>query len=200
MTMVPVIDIAAYGQGDGANDRRIAAAIDQACRATGFLIIAGHGVAAELVDRTWRMSRALFDLPEAEKLALRGPPRGYSPIGTSALAYTNGDAGSAPDFREVFSVGRNDLDDSRRALRSSSGRSVFPPNLYPHIPGFAATLDAYFAAMTDLSTKLMRLFALALDLDEQILQVARAHAGNARRLGECGWPNGRELLACFERQ
>lgn len=164
--MVPLIDISPYVNGDAAGSARVAAAIDDACRTTGFLIIAGHGVSGALVDRTWRMTRSLFDLPEAEKLAHRKPPRGYSPIGTSALAYTNGETDSEPDFREVFSVGRPDLDEARRALSSASGRPVFPPNSYPDISGLRETLDAYYDAMSLLATRLMRLFALALKLDE----------------------------------
>lgn len=164
--MVPIIDISGYRHGDPAARRRIATEIDEACRSTGFLIVAGHGVPPDLIDQAWRMTRRLFDLPDAEKRALYAPPRGYSPIGTSALAYTSGDAESAPDFREVYSIGRNDLDDAGRQLRGPGGRVVFAPNIYPELPGVADIFEAYFAAMTTLATRLMRLFALALDLDE----------------------------------
>lgn len=165
--MVPLIDISPSVGDNPIGKRAAAAAIDRACRETGFLIVTGHGVPDALIDRTWHVTRALFDLPEAVKLAHRAPPRGYSPIGTTALAYTNGEIDSAPDFREVFSVGRHDIDDARRALRSASGRPVFPPNIYPDLPGLRETLEDYYAAMAGLSTRLMRLFALALGLDER---------------------------------
>jgi isopenicillin N synthase-like dioxygenase len=164
--MVPLIDISPSLGANPIGKRAVAAEIDCACRETGFLIVTGHGVPDTLVDRTWRLTRTLFDLPETVKLAHRAPPRGYSPIGTTALAYTNGEVDSAPDFREVFSVGRHDLDDTHRALRSPSGRPVFPPNVYPHLPGLRETLEDYYTAMANLSTRLMRLFALALGLDE----------------------------------
>jgi isopenicillin N synthase-like dioxygenase len=47
------------------------------------------------------------------------------------------------------------------------GRRIFAPNIWPdNIPGFADTWTEYYLAMERLATSLMRLFALALDLDE----------------------------------
>jgi non-haem dioxygenase in morphine synthesis N-terminal len=46
---------------------KIARQIDAACRDIGFLVITGHGVSSDLIERTQEVSRAFFDLPEAMK-------------------------------------------------------------------------------------------------------------------------------------
>lgn len=164
---VPVIDISPYFSGAPDQKRRVAQQIDQACRSIGFLVISGHAVPNELIERTDRLTRAFFDLPLAVKLKYKSPYRGYSPMFTSALAYTTGDAQSAPDFRELFSIGQHRIDRFDPYFGCETGRQVFPDNVYPtEIPGLRETLDEYYDAMTSLATTLMRLFALALELDE----------------------------------
>jgi isopenicillin N synthase-like dioxygenase len=64
---VPIIDISGYFEGATAEKLKIARQIDSACRDIGFLVITGHGVSSDLIERTQRVSRAFFDLPEAIK-------------------------------------------------------------------------------------------------------------------------------------
>jgi isopenicillin N synthase-like dioxygenase len=164
---VPVIDISPYFSGDLAQKRQVAKLIDDACRSIGFLVISGHGVPSALIERTDALARAFFDLPIDVKLKYKTGYRGYSPMFTSALAYTSGDGQSAPDFREIFSIGQPHVDRQDPYFGSETGRRIFPDNVYPQeVPGLRETLEAYYGAMTALATTLMRLFALALDLDE----------------------------------
>ncbi|MDR3513363.1 MAG: 2-oxoglutarate and iron-dependent oxygenase domain-containing protein [Caulobacteraceae bacterium] len=166
-TAVPVIDISPYFSGDPAQKRAVARQIDEACRAIGFLVISGHGVPTELIERAGRLARAFFDLPLSVKMKYVADNRGYAPMFASALAYTIGDDASPPDFRELLTVGQHSIDEADPYFSSPEGRRVFPPNVYPdEIAGLRETLDAYYDAMTELATALMRLFALALDLDE----------------------------------
>jgi isopenicillin N synthase-like dioxygenase len=65
MTAVPVIDLGAARRGRHAERRRLAEAIDAACRETGFFAITGHGVAPALVDDLRRCAHAFFALPLA---------------------------------------------------------------------------------------------------------------------------------------
>ena len=91
---IPVIDIAPYRAGDPAGTKRVAEAVGAACEEIGFLIIAGHGVPDALVRQVFDVSLAFFDLPLAEKLALRshdaGIPRGYSALASKSLGRTYG--------------------------------------------------------------------------------------------------------------
>jgi isopenicillin N synthase-like dioxygenase len=50
MTDVPVIDLAPARHGGRPERRRVAEAIDAACREIGFFAITGHGVPGALVE------------------------------------------------------------------------------------------------------------------------------------------------------
>jgi isopenicillin N synthase-like dioxygenase len=168
---VPIIDLSPYFTGDPEAKQAVARKIDEACRSIGFLVISGHGVPDELIETTARLTRAFFDLPMAAKMKYVSPSpeiyRGYAPMETSALAYTIGDEASAPDFREIFTINQHAIDWSDPYFASEMGRRLFPDNIYPtEIAGLPEAWTAYYDAMTALATTLMRLFALALGLDE----------------------------------
>lgn len=168
---VPVIDISPYYSGDAEEKRRVAEQIDQACRSIGFLVISGHAVDPQLIARLDRLSRAFFDLPLDTKLKYASPYetayRGYTAMEQTALAYTIGEEGTPPDFREIFTINQHQIDWADPYFNSDAGRAIFLPNVYPEeIDGLRETLERYYDAMTELATTLMRLFALALGLDE----------------------------------
>src|SRR5262245_28853243 len=169
MNEVPVIDLApALGGGRRAR-LAVAARIDEACREIGFFAIAGHGVSPALVDDLRRAAHEFFALPPAEKLGTRHPVpgtnRGYHPVGGETLSRANDEA-APPDLKEFFHVGPVDVSDDVY-YTSVLGRQHFAPNLWPPVPaGFAAAAIAYYRAMDRLIGALMRLAALALDVDE----------------------------------
>ena len=110
---VPIIDISGYFEGAMAEKLTLAKQIDEACRNIGFLVITGHGVSSDLIERTQQLSRAFFDLPEAIKRRyVAADPklnRGYFAEGTLAAANST-DATTAPDFRETFKMSREQID------------------------------------------------------------------------------------------
>ncbi len=167
---VPVIDISPY-YGDNADaKRRLAAEVDRACRDIGFLVIAGHGVDPALIERVDRLSRAFFDLPLEEKLKVRQPAsdvtRGYTPIASEALARSQGDYGTEGDLNESFMIGPVDVGDDPYYTAPAAGKH-FHPNLWPERPeGLREAYEAYFRAMSALARDIMRIFALALGLEE----------------------------------
>jgi isopenicillin N synthase-like dioxygenase len=169
MAEVPVIDLAAARAGGLAERRRVARDIDEACREIGFFAITGHGVPDRLVDDLRRRAHAFFELPPADKLAARHPVegmnRGYHAAGRETLAAAN-DAAAPPDLKEYFHVGPVDVGDDAY-YASALGRRHFEPNVWPASPaGFEPAITAYYRTMSGLVTFLMRLAALALDVDE----------------------------------
>ena len=89
--MIPLIDIAPFLHGSAADKARTARALDDACREFGWLVIAGHGVPAALIEEMHAVSRAFFALPHWEKMKHRMPAdryRGFTPPGTESLAYS----------------------------------------------------------------------------------------------------------------
>jgi isopenicillin N synthase-like dioxygenase len=169
MSTVPVIDLGSVRAGGRAERTHVAQAIDAACREIGFFAITGHGVAPALVDGLRRQAHAFFALPLAEKLASRHPVpgtnRGYHPVGQEALSASRDEA-APPDLKEFFHVGPVDTRDDAY-FTSPLGRRHFEPNLWPRVPaGFERAATAYYRVMSDLVVVLMRLAALALDVDE----------------------------------
>lgn len=170
MNQVPVVDLTPAREGGAADRRRVARVIDRACREIGFFAIMGHGVPDGLVEDLRRMAHAFFALPMAEKLALRHPVpgtnRGYHPVGGEALSKAN-DAAAPPDLKEFFHVGPVDVGDDAY-YTSAEGRAHFVPNIWPaRPPGFERAATVYYRAMSELIRVLMRLAALALDVDER---------------------------------
>jgi isopenicillin N synthase-like dioxygenase len=165
---IPVIDIAPFIHGQDEARRAVARAVDAACSDLGFLIIAGHGVSEALVDDIRRVSRAYFDLPVEEKLALKMPSdryRGYISLGNEALAYSMDEA-SPPDLKESFSIGPIDTPDDAYHRAASPG-NFFAPNVWPQRPdGFRQIYEDYYHEMERVSTTLMRIFAMGLGMDE----------------------------------
>jgi isopenicillin N synthase-like dioxygenase len=170
LMQVPVIDIAPFRDGDAAGKAAVARQVGQACRDIGFLIISGHGIDPALIERTDAVSRKFFDLPLEDKMAVVRPAmdvtRGYIPIETEAVAASRGEK-TAGDLNESFMIGPVDVDPSDPYYTRPEAGKHFHPNLWPAAPdGLPETYTAYYRAMGDLAARLMRIFALALELPE----------------------------------
>jgi isopenicillin N synthase-like dioxygenase len=170
LMQVPVIDIAPFRDGDAAGKAAVARQVGQACRDIGFLIISGHGIDPALIERTDAVSRKFFDLPLEDKMAVVRPAmdvtRGYIPIETEAVAASRGEK-TAGDLNESFMIGPVDVDPSDPYYTRPEAGKHFHPNLWPAAPdGLRETYTAYYRAMGDLAARLMRIFALALELPE----------------------------------
>lgn len=157
---LPIIDLSLLG---GTNQQRqvLALSLAEACLHTGFFYIREHGIATELIDRVFRESHALFNLPENQKQAIHkahsGANRGYEPMKGQTL-----EPGTPPDLKEGFYIGEElDHADSRvQAGRFNQGANQWPETL----PGFRDTMTEYFNAMNALSARIMEALALSLDL------------------------------------
>jgi isopenicillin N synthase-like dioxygenase len=170
VTHVPLIDLTPAHHGGRAQRLEVAAAIDRACREIGFLAITGHGVPDRLVEGLRGVAHEFFKRPIAEKLAYRHPVagtnRGYHPVGGEALSKAN-DAAAPPDLKEFFHVGPVAVGDDAY-YTSAEGRVHFAPNIWPSPPAdFERAATEYYTAMSGLICVLMRLAALALDVDER---------------------------------
>jgi len=158
---IPVIDFAPFLQGGEAGRRAVALAIGRACRDIGFFYLAGHGVAPDMVDRVFALSRAFFALPlEAkQRLHVRHSPQQRGWFGVGDEGYTRrGDCKEGFDM--ALDLGPDDPD-------VIAGTPFHGPNVYPAEPAdFAPVMRAYHAALVRLAGQLCRAFALALDIPE----------------------------------
>jgi isopenicillin N synthase-like dioxygenase len=167
---VPIVDIAPYWNGSLSDKLAVAAAVDRACRDIGFLIISGHDVPSEMVEKTRRLGRAFFDLSISEKMRVGQPApnvsRGYTPLASEAVARSRGVSATAGDLNESFMIGPVDRVDPAYATAAAAGQH-FAVNLWPERPAaIQSTFTEYYRAMSVLAQALMRLFALGLGLEE----------------------------------
>jgi isopenicillin N synthase-like dioxygenase len=163
---VPVVDIAPYVcGGSSAEQARVAAAMDEACRTVGFVQIVGHGVADHVIDGLTCAMDGIFGLPHEAKSRYRTPPevnRGYAPPKSESLSLSLGleSATRMNDFFEAFNVGAAaswypDLD---------LPQPEFTENSWPEVPGFETAVMAYFTEAAHVARTLTRIFADALGL------------------------------------
>lgn len=182
MREFPVVDIskftkqAAFGAspaGATSSERQaVARRVDEVCRQTGFLAVVGHGVAEEIISGAWNAARGFFDLPTDKKLEAKMPyvgyPYGYSPWQAEALAKSLGEE-TPPDLKESFSIGP--LQHAPHTGNEPDAAFRFAENIWPKEPAnFREVWSAYYRAMSDLASGIMRVFALALDLREEFFQ------------------------------
>ncbi len=168
----PVFDLSRFAGADQAGRRALGTEVDRICRETGFLAISGHDVPQDVVDAVWSKARAFFDLPLAAKLAAKGPypgyPYGYLPPEAEALAKSR-EVETPPDLKESFNGGP-----IAAPLGLADPEALgfcYAPTIWPSNPaGFVEAWQAYYRAMETLARRLMRVFAVALDLEEDYFE------------------------------
>jgi isopenicillin N synthase-like dioxygenase len=166
VTRLPVIDLAPFVAGGGAEERRaVARALREACIDIGFFYLTGHGIAQQEFDDVVTMGHRFFALPLAEKMKLHSnnsPAR----LGYRGLGGPNPDANpdKVPDLKERFHMNREVLPGEPEEGRRSAGQSQWPDDAV--LPGFAALMRRHIVARCDVARHLARAFALSLDLPE----------------------------------
>ncbi|HEX4093671.1 MAG TPA: 2-oxoglutarate and iron-dependent oxygenase domain-containing protein [Trebonia sp.] len=161
---VQVVDVrAALGPSATADSTAaVAAELVASFRRTGFAVITGHGVPAEVLDDMCAVSREFFSLPLEEKIRVAFPApeviRGYEPVPDAA-----GEA-RAPNAMESFLINRLDtLGDYPEG--SPEARLWRWPNLWPERPDTLRPVwERYYQEMEGLGNRLLGLVALGLGL------------------------------------
>ncbi len=164
----PIFDLSRFEAAEMAEKARLGAAVDAICRSTGFLAVGGHGVPQEVIDRAWFAARDFFDLPAERKQKARAPypgyPYGYLGPNSEALAQSKGED-TPPDLKESFNGGPLEVPDGLDDPEALA--FCYAPTIWPEAPvGFRNAWEAYYRAMEDLAARIMRVFAVALKLDE----------------------------------
>jgi len=165
---IPMIDLSPLRGSNDAAKREVARQIDEACRDTGFFMVTGHGVPAELITKTRQRAIEFFALPDAQKMKVQRPPakisRGYNWVGDRAIAYSMGQA-TPPDIQEAFAFGQDRADLAAKVDKASA--QMYAPNIWPdNPPDFRQTMQSYYDAMQGLATRVLGAMAMALGVDE----------------------------------
>jgi isopenicillin N synthase-like dioxygenase len=166
---IPAIDIVPFLQGDSAGKRAVADAVATACREIGFLVISGHGLPQETLNKAISGGFEFFDLPPETKAKWHptgtARQRGYHRVATRSLASTIGEK-TPPDLRESLFLGP--VDDHRaHYAHLAEAETAYAPNTIPNEPdGFDTALVELYRGFERLSLDMLRIFAVALDLPE----------------------------------
>ena len=165
---IPTIDMSPLRTGGDAEKREVARRIDTACRDTGFFLVTGHGVPAELIATARQRAIDFFAMPHDEKMKVQRPPskisRGYNWVGDRSIAYSMGEK-TPPDIQEAFGFGQDRPDLAAKTDPVSA--QMYAPNMWPQQPAdFREILVAYYDAMQGLAARVLRAMAVALGLEE----------------------------------
>ncbi|MBY3064549.1 isopenicillin N synthase family oxygenase [Rhizobium laguerreae] len=154
---VPVIDLAALMNGQDLSS--VVESLRTACKETAFFYVKNHGVAPDVIRDVFAASREFFGSPLDERLQITRNHynRGYIPMGATQLP------GKAPDLKDSFDLGVDlPLDDPAVV----AGVPFHGPNQWPADASFRDRVERYFSEVQLLGMKMLRVFALALDLEE----------------------------------
>lgn len=164
---IPLIDVAGYLAGEPGAAERAAAQLRFAFEKVGFYYLAGHGVAQALIDKAYAEAARFHALPLEAKLAVKVDEHniGYMPIAQKAPPNAAAQ-GKKPSQNEAYFLRREKSADHPDVI---ANRRFHTLNKWPDeaaIPGFRANMLTYMSTLEALCCKLVRLYALALDLPE----------------------------------
>jgi isopenicillin N synthase-like dioxygenase len=158
---VPVLDLTPWYRGDPTGRATLAAAVDDALRTAGFLLVTGHRVDPRLRADVRHAARRFFALPEDVKRRYAAPVggRGWIPPGAEANGGAEG-ALTPPDLKESYSLANDDPTGDPAA-----DTTYYAPNVWPtELPELRTLVSDYLARMHALADDLLTLCALALGL------------------------------------
>ena len=158
---VPVIDIAPFLRDASSPEATaVISAIRDACLTCGFFLVTGHSVPEADISRCWSSVRDFFD--ESVELKIETPMRVSYPYGYNGM-------GSEKAGNDIKSgaYDTSDLKESFAICLSSATKPApaLPTPLWPRSPpGFKDAVTTYYRDMEALSSSLLSILALTLEL------------------------------------
>ena len=164
---IPLIDVCGYLAGKPGAAELAAAQLRFAFEKVGFYYLAGHGVPQALIDTAYAEAARFHAQPIERKLALKVDEHniGYMPIARQPPPNAAAQ-GRQPSQNEAHFLRR---ERGPRDPDVLSNRRFHAMNKWPSesdLPGFRRNALAYMSTLEALCRKLVRLYALALDLPQ----------------------------------
>ncbi|PLB50347.1 2OG-Fe(II) oxygenase family oxidoreductase [Aspergillus steynii IBT 23096] len=193
---IPIIDLSRLRSPLLKERKKLAGQIYDACTNVGFFYIKNHGIPEDLISELHSVTRRFFSLSDDQKMKYyvgkSKKYRGYMPL------YSEQPTGSEVDdpteqksmgaLSESFDIGYEIAGDAQRdpndALPTDTF-SLYGDNQWPGdelVPGLRETYLRYFAQALDLCRSMMRIFALALDLEEGFFDDKLKYPGATSRM------------------
>ena len=165
---IPVVDIAGLYSADAGERQRVADAIGEACRRSGFLYVSNHPIPESTIEGAHAAMRDFFDLPLEEKMRLDIDTiqrhRGYVPLGGLYA-----DPTARADLQEGYEISLELPADDPDYL---AGNLMLGPNVWPDeaLPGFRSAVYGYYEEVLALGRVMFKAFALSLGLEEDFFE------------------------------
>jgi isopenicillin N synthase-like dioxygenase len=155
---IPVLDLSRANAGPQA-ERALAAELRQAAIDVGFFYIVGHGVPQQTIDDAFAIAGKFFAWPleRKQKTGVDRLHRGFLSVGGAKMSDK-----AKPDLKESFLFG---VDLSLSDPDVAAGKPLMGPNQWPaDLPEMQVFVERYAAAVRACGNRILRLFAIALDL------------------------------------
>lgn len=178
---IPLIDVADYLAGDPGAAERAASELRFAFENVGFYYLAGHGVPSSAIDRIYEAAARFHAQPMPAKLDVKVDEHniGYLPTQQKASRRYAG-SGFKPAQNEAYFIRRERTPDDPNVI---ANRRFHAMNKWPtDLPGFRESCLQYMELLEALCLKLIRVYALALDLPEHYFDRAFRPSHNILRL------------------
>jgi len=162
--MIPILDVSRYFAGDTTELTRLGGQLRHAFEEVGFYSLRGHGVPRGLIDSAFAECERFHAQPQESKHALRINEHniGYMAMGGSIARSSKVNNNTKPSVNEAFFLRRERTPDDPDVIAGKRFRGL---NQWPHeLPGFREVALTYMSAMEALGKKLVRIYAVALDL------------------------------------
>lgn len=162
---LPVIDLSGLTTGDAAEKARVAAALGDAARTSGFFYVTGHGVPQDLVDATFAASKTFHEMPRSFKMkywsGFTTNHRGYVPFEENGSKFPK-----SMNFNEAWDMSFEAADDHPDYL---AGWRMTGPNIWPDLEGWKETVSSYYDAVFNLGLRMLDALALELGVPAEEL-------------------------------
>ncbi|CAG7949511.1 unnamed protein product [Penicillium nalgiovense] len=173
---IPIIDLASIDKDPEAR-KTIASKVRAAAENTGFFYIKNHGIPEELIQNALSQAQAFFDQPIEKKQLASSKTRknadGWHGLGTTQINKTE-----TRDRKETFSLRYNPKNDPTVSDPDTlSSDDDFPWDTTSHLPGFHETTIEFYQDRLTLARKMIRIFALALDMPEDYFDDVTTNPG-----------------------
>ncbi|KAJ5674198.1 hypothetical protein N7462_009637 [Penicillium macrosclerotiorum] len=180
---IPIIDLSTIDDGFEAR-KLIAARVRSAAKNTGFFYIRNHGIPEDLIQKALEKAQAFFDQTNEQK-NLVSSKKSKDAVGFHSLRSTQINKSETRDRKETFSMRYNPAHDPRISdsgpfLANEAyayGNDEFLWEGTQHIPGFREITIEFWQRRLSLARKIIRIFALALDMPEDYFDAVTTHPG-----------------------
>lgn len=168
LSELPVIDVGPLVFPSAPEDRQtVAAKIRKACIDSGFFYVTGYGISDDEMRQVADTAIQFYALPLEQKVKAQPKDftqgRGYAPINSEKIT-----PGFEPDYKEYYDFGLELTDADLTPI--DQGVTLWPDE--EALPGFQRIMRAHVRRTSTVARRIVRGFALALDLPEDYFDAA----------------------------